>query len=126
MNRLLWEPGRTDTPVVGLPAAAATVRIQAPVETHGIGARGFNVYRLDGFVGPTADTVEFDQITTHADAAIGIQIGQPIGRLIVHNGIHTEGGAGDSLVRGVITRLSAHALSIQPGGRVSGPGARRR
>src|SRR6266540_3634905 len=52
------------------------------------------------------------------DAAIGIQIGQPIGRLIVHKGIHTEGGTGDSLVRGVITRLSAHALSIQPGGRV--------
>ena len=47
-----------------------------------------------------------------------VQIGQPIGQLIVHNGIHTEGGAGDSLVRGVITRLSAHALSIQPGGRV--------
>jgi hypothetical protein len=95
-----------------------TLRIQAPIETYGVGARGFNVYRLDGFAGPTVDTVEFDQITTHADAAIGIQIGQPIGRLIVHNGIHTEGGAGDSLVRGVITRLSAHALSIQPGGRV--------
>ena len=95
-----------------------TLRIQAPVETHGVGARGFNVYRLDGFAGPTVDTVEFDQITTHADAAIGIQIGQPIGRLTVRGGIHTEGGAGDSLVRGVITRLSAHALSIQPGGRV--------
>jgi hypothetical protein len=95
-----------------------TLRIQAPVETHGVGARGFNVYRLDGFAGPTAETVEFDQITTHADAAIGIQIGQPIGQLIVRNGIRTEGSAGDSLVRGVITRLSAHTLSIQPGGRV--------
>jgi len=95
-----------------------TLRVQAPVETHGIGARGFNVYRLDGFADATIDTVEFDKITTHADAAIGIQIGQPIGRLTVHNGIHTEGGTGDSLVRGVITRLSAHALSIQPGGRV--------
>jgi hypothetical protein len=94
------------------------LRIQAPIETYGVGARGFNVYRLDGFAGPTVDTVEFDQITTHADAAIGIQIGQPIGRLIVHRGIHTEGGAGDSLVRGEITRLSAHALSVQPGGRV--------
>ncbi len=94
------------------------LRIQAPIETYGVGARGFNVYRLDGFAGPTVDTVEFDQITTHADAAIGIQIGQPIGRLIVHRGIHTEGGAGDSLVRGVITRLCAHALSVQPGGRV--------
>ncbi len=95
-----------------------TLRIQAPVETHGVGARGFNVYRLDDFVGPTVDRVEFDRITTHGDAAIGIQIGQPIGQLIIRNGIHTEGGAGDSLVRGVITRLSAHALSIQPGGRV--------
>jgi hypothetical protein len=98
--------------------AITTLRIQGPIETHGVGARGFNVYRLDGFTAATVDTVEFDQITTHADAAIGIQIGQPIGRLIVHKGIHTEGGAGDSLVRGVITRLSAHALSIQPGGRV--------
>ncbi len=95
-----------------------TLHVQAPIETYGVGARGFNVYRLDDFAGPTVDTVEFDQITTHADAAIGIQIGQPIGRLIVHKGIHTEGGTGDSLVRGVITRLSAHALSIQPGGRV--------
>jgi hypothetical protein len=95
-----------------------TLRIQAPIVTYGVGARGFNVYRLDGFTGPTVDTVEFDQITTHADAAIGIQIGQPIGRLTVDKGIHTEGGTGDSLVRGVITRLSAHALSIQPGGRV--------
>jgi len=95
-----------------------TLRTHAPIETYGVGARGFNVYRLDGFAGPTVDTVDFDQITTHADAAIGIQIGQPIGTLIVRKGIHTEGGAGDSLVRGVITRLSAHALSIQPGGRV--------
>lgn len=95
-----------------------TLRVQAPIETFGVGARGFNVYRLDGFAGPTVDTVEFDQITTHADAAVGIQVGQPIGRLTVHNGIRTEGGAGDSLVRGVITRLSAHALSIQPGGQV--------
>jgi hypothetical protein len=96
----------------------ATLRIQAPVETHGVGARGFNVYRLDDFAGPTVGTVEFDQITTHADAAIGIQIGQPIGRLTIHRGIHTEGSAGDSLVRGVITRLSAHALSIQARGRI--------
>jgi hypothetical protein len=95
-----------------------TLRIQAPIETYGVGARGFNVYRLDGFAGPTVDTVEFDQITTHGDAAVGIQIGQPIGGLTLRRGVHTEGGAGDSLVRGVITRLSAHALSIQPGGRI--------
>jgi len=95
-----------------------TLRVRAPINTYGVGARGFNVYRLDDFAGPTVDTVEFDQITTHADAAIGIQIGQPIGRLTVHRGIHTDGGAGESLVRGAIVRLAAHALSIQAGGRV--------
>jgi hypothetical protein len=95
-----------------------TLRVRAPITTYGVGARGFNVYRLDDFTGPTAETVEFDQITTHADAAIGIQIGQPIGRLIVHGGIHTRGGAGKSLVRGQVVRLAAHALSIQPGGHV--------
>jgi hypothetical protein len=95
-----------------------TLRIAAPIETYGVGARGFNVYRLDDHTGPTVETAEFDRITTHADAAIGVQVGQPIGRLIVHNGIRTHGGSGDSLVRGKITRLSAHALSVQPGGRI--------
>ncbi len=98
--------------------AIGVLRVQAPVETHGVGARGFNVYRLDGHTGPTVETVEFDRIVTHADAAIGVQIGQPIGNLVVHDGIRTYGGSGDSLVRGVIKRLSAHALSVQPGGRV--------
>jgi hypothetical protein len=97
-----------------------SLRIDAPVETHGVGARGFNVYRLDDYVGPTVETAEFQRITTHADAAIGVQVGQPIGRLIVHEGIHTRGGSGDSLVRGVITSLSAHALSVQPRGRIAG------
>jgi hypothetical protein len=90
-----------------------SLRIQAPVETHGIGARGFNVY-----TGASIETAEFDSITTHADAAIGIQVGQPLGRLAVRNGIHTHGGAGDSLVKGVITQLSAHALSILAGGSI--------
>jgi hypothetical protein len=93
-----------------------SLRIAAPVETHGVGARGFNVYSLDGFGAASVQTVEFDSITTHADAAVGIQIGQPIGRLTVHNGISTAGGAGESLVKGVITRLSAHALSVLAGG----------
>jgi hypothetical protein len=29
--------------------AITTLRVQGPIETHGVGARGFNVYRLDGF-----------------------------------------------------------------------------
>ena len=100
--------------------AISTLRIEAVIETHGVGARGFNVYRLDDYTGPTVENAEFDRIVTHADAAIGIQVGQPIGHLVVRDGIETRGGAGDSLVRGVITRLEAHALSVQPGGRVLG------
>ncbi len=90
------------------------LRVTAPVETHGIGARGFNVY-----TGGSIAAAEFDSITTHSDAAVGIQVSEPLGRLVVRNGIHTDGGAGDSLVKGVITRLSAHALSVLAGGSVS-------
>jgi hypothetical protein len=92
----------------------AALRIKGPVETHGRGARGFNVY-----TGGAVETAEFERITTHADAAIGIQVSQPIGRLAVRDGIHTNGGAGDSLVKGQITRLSAHALSVQAGGGIA-------
>jgi hypothetical protein len=93
--------------------AITSLRIAAPIETHGRGARGFNVY-----TGGALESAEFERITTHADAAIGIQVGQPIGRLVVRDGIHTHGGAGDSLVKGVITRLSAHALSVLSGGAI--------
>lgn len=83
--------------------------ITALVETFGIGARGFNIYA------GTINVAEFDRIETHADAAVGIQISRPFGRLIVHNGIETHGGEGDSLVKGVITRLAAVGLSLKPG-----------
>ena len=87
-----------------------TLRVLAPIETFGRGARGFNVYA--GTVG----LAEFERVTTHADGAIGIQISQPIGRLVVRRGVETFGGTGDSLVKGVVLRLSAIALSIKPGG----------
>lgn len=86
------------------------LHVNAPIETFGQGARGFNVY--DG----TVNVAEFDRITTHADGAVGIQISQPVGRLIVHRGIETFGATGDSLVKGVVVPLSAIALSIKPGG----------
>ena len=82
----------------------------APVETFGQGSRGFNVYT------GTVHHAEFDRIVTHADGAIGIQISQPIGRLIVHRGIETFGGTGDSLVKGVIVSLAAIGLSVKAGG----------
>jgi hypothetical protein len=86
------------------------LKVSAPIETFGQGARGFNVYT------GTVNLAEFDRVITHADGAVGIQISQPIGRLVVHRGIETFGGTGPSLVKGVVINLSAIALSIKPGG----------
>lgn len=110
--------GRSGVGLVNFGAIGA-VRVQAPIETYGTGARGFNVYPLDERAGPTVDLAEFTRITTHGDAAAGIQVGQPVGRLLVRGGIHTHGRTGESLVRGRITTLAAHAVSVQPGGRVA-------
>lgn len=86
------------------------LRINAPIETFGRGARGFNVYT------GTVNLAEFERIVTHADGAVGLQISQPVGTIIVRHGIETFGGTGDSLVKGVVMPLSAIALSIKPGG----------
>jgi hypothetical protein len=86
------------------------IEVQAPIETFGLGARGFNVYT------GTVRLAEFDRIVTHADGAMGVQISQPIGRLVVHRGIETFGGTGKSLVKGVLATLSAIGLSVKPGG----------
>lgn len=74
--------------------------------------RRFNVYT------GTLCRAEFDRIVTHADGAVGVQIARPIRELIVHRGIETFGGTGPSLVKGVVTNLSAIALSIKEGGSV--------
>jgi hypothetical protein len=86
------------------------LKVNAPIETFGPGARGFNVYS------GTINLAEFDRVTTRADGAVGIQISQPISRLVVHRGIETFGGTGPSLVKGVVVSLSAIALSIKSGG----------
>jgi hypothetical protein len=86
------------------------LKVNAPIETFGQGARGFNVYT------GTVELAEFDRVVTHADGAVGIQISQPIGRLVVRRGIETFGGTGPSLVKGVVVTLSAVALSIKPDG----------
>lgn len=86
------------------------LQVNAAVETFGQGARGFNVYT------GTVHAAEFDRVVTHADGAIGIQISRPIGSLAVRRGIETFGGTGDSLVKGVVVKLTAFGLSIKPGG----------
>jgi hypothetical protein len=84
--------------------------MDAPIETHGRGARGFNVYT------GTVRHADFDRIVTHGDGAVGVQISQPVGRLIFRRGVETYGNTGQSLVKGVLQNLAATALSIKPGG----------
>ena len=86
------------------------LRVLAPIETFGGGARGFNVYA------GTVHDAEFDRIVTRADGAVGLQTSQPVGRIAVRRGIETFGGIGDSLVKGVVVQLPATPLSIKPGG----------
>jgi hypothetical protein len=85
------------------------LQVNAPIETFGQGARGFNVYT------GTVRSADFERIVTHADGAVGIQISQPVGDIKVHRGIETFGGIGDSLVKGVVVKLAAIALSLKPG-----------
>jgi len=87
--------------------------VNAPIETFGQGARGFNVYA------GTVNKTKFDRVTTHADGAVGVQISQPIGELTITRGLETFGGTGESLVKGVILTLAAVALSVKPGGSAS-------
>ena len=87
-----------------------SLQVNAPIETFGQGARGFNVYS------GSVNSAQFERIVTHADGAVGIQISQPVGQIKVRRGIETFGGAGKSLVKGVVVELSAIALSVRPGG----------
>ena len=86
------------------------LEVNAPIETFGQGARGFNVYA------GTVKDAAFERIITHGDGAVGIQISQPVGQIKVRCGIETFGGTGKSLVKGVVMDLSAIALSVKPGG----------
>ena len=86
------------------------LQAKAAIETFGQGARGFNVYT------GTVRSAEFERVVTHADGAVGIQISQPVGEITVRRGLETYGGTGDSLVKGVVVKLPATALSIKPGG----------
>lgn len=83
--------------------------VTAPIETRGLGARGFNLY--DGAL----NRGRFKSITTFGDGAIGIQLSRPFGEITVDGDVRTNGGEGESLVRGKVVHLKAHALSLKPG-----------
>jgi hypothetical protein len=86
--------------------------VQAPVQTFGTGARGFNVY--DG----SLDHASFESIATHGDGSTGVQVSKPLPVLEIRGDLTTEGGEGMSLVKGVQMTLKAVALSVKPGGSI--------
>jgi hypothetical protein len=49
-----------------------------------------------------------------SDGALGVQVSRPVGEIKVR--IETDGGRGESLVKGVVVSLPAIALSVKPGG----------
>ena len=73
------------------------------------GARGFNLY-----AGKKARAVRAGGDPRGWGG--GIQISRPAGRILVRRGIATQGRVGESLVKGVVTRLPATALGIKLGG----------
>lgn len=89
-----------------------TLTVEAPVETFGLGARGFNVY--DG----TLRAAVFESITTHGDGSVGVQVSRELPKLTIRGDLRTEGGTGESLVKGVLVELPAIALSVKAGGRI--------
>ena len=86
--------------------------MQAPIETFGTGARGFNLY--DG----SLRHASFKSIATHGDGSVGVQVSKPLPLLEISGDLTTEGGEGQSLVKGVQVSLKAIALSIKPGAEV--------
>jgi hypothetical protein len=86
--------------------------VQAPIQTFGTGARGFNVY--DG----SMRHASFASIATHGDGSVGAQVSKALPILEITGDLTTDGGEGQSLVKGVQISLKAIALSIKPGGKV--------
>lgn len=88
------------------------LEFRAPIETFGVGARGFNLY--DGHL----STASFSSITTHADGAPAIQLSKRLPTLELSGDLTTEGGRGTSLVKGRQQMIAADALSVLPTGSI--------
>jgi hypothetical protein len=88
------------------------LRVEAPIETTGLGARGFNVY--DG----SLNEAVFESITTTGDGSVGVQVSRELPKLTFTGSLSTSGGSGESLVKGVLVPLSTVALSVKPTGHI--------
>lgn len=86
-----------------------TLQVSAPIVTHG--ARSPRLQPLRRHL----KQAEFESITTYGDGAIGVQLSKPFGTIAISGDVRTKGGEGDSLVRGKVVHLKAHAFSIKPG-----------
>ena len=86
--------------------------VQAPIQTFGSGARGFNLY--DG----SLRHASFATIATHGDGSVGVQVSKPLPILEISGDLSTDGGEGQSLVKGVQMSLKVIALSVKPGAEV--------
>jgi len=86
--------------------------VRASIQTFGAGARGFNLY--DG----SLRHASFDRITTFGDGSVGVQISRDLPTLEIRGDLSTQGGRGQSLVKGVQTQLKAIALSVKADGRI--------
>ncbi len=84
--------------------------MQAPIQTFGTGARGFNLYE------GTLHRASFHSIATHGDGSVGIQISKALLTLEIAGNLTTDGGEGKSLVKGGQVSLKAIALSVKAGG----------
>ncbi|WP_281612984.1 hypothetical protein [Flammeovirga sp. SubArs3] len=82
------------------------------IETFGLGARGFNQYE------GTIDKAQFNEIITHGDGAIGIQVSKPVGEIRIDKSLTTLGSKGKTLVKGQIFELSADGISVLPKGTI--------
>jgi hypothetical protein len=82
-----------------------SLQVNAPIETFGQGARGFNVY---------TGTVRMPRSSASSHTATARLAFRSLSRS--RRGIETFGGTGKSLVKGVVMDLSAIALSVRPGG----------
>lgn len=77
--------------------------VNAPLQTYGLGARGYNQY--DG----TVDNISLQAIETFAHGSVAIQISKKIGTLIVDGNVTTHGSIGSSLVKEyILTCLHTH------------------
>ena len=84
----------------------------ADIETFGVGARGF--YMFDG----TVKDIHFNKITTHGDAACGVQFDRYIDVMSFSKGVEVFGNAINVLFADTVVKASADAISLKQGATV--------